>query len=178
MYGEAERQAAAALDDGAAERRALEEAVLAGGSGAGPGPCPSRLQRSIEGLHAANICAIQCWPGRREAVTGSSDGTLHVLSYIGELRRAIAASSSGVLALGLQGGAGSVVAAGCMDGSIVVVDAGTGVVLARAQPHRKYVVACRWAPDGRHLATGAWDDSFAVGGGGEGGRRRACLCLT
>lgn len=184
VYDHMERQLAAssAADDVTVERRRLEERLLSGGTASGPGDCPSVLARSIEGLHAANVIAIDCWPARRLAVTGSSDGSLAVLSYEGALQRTVAASTSGILCLALQqggasaglscsdgnasppaaGSSSSIVAVGCMDGSIVVLDAGSGVVLARAQPHRKYIVALQWAPDGRHLVSAAWDNSFAV----------------
>lgn len=191
VYDHAERQLAASLDEddaGVALRR-LEEELLAGGSSAaGPGDCPSRLHSTIEGLHDANIIAVECLPHQRLAISGGSDGSVAVFGYDGGLRRSIAAASSGVLSLALQrrdsseggdsssSGSSMVVAAGCMDGSVLVLDAGTGDVLARSTPHRKYVVACRWAPDGRHLVTAAWDNSFAVhrlqrcsGGGGGGG---------
>lgn len=36
--------------------------------------------------------------------------------------------------------------AGCMDGSVHVLHAATGQVLASAKPHSKYVVAASWAP--------------------------------
>lgn len=149
MYDHVERVlAAAASDDASASLRRLEDSLLRGGSSANPGDCPVRLQRSIEGLHSANIIAVCCCPERRLAVTGSSDGTVAMVGYDGSLRRSIAASSSGVLCLavrsGSSGGSGCdepiLVAAGCMDGSVVLLDAESGRVLATARPHRKYCV--------------------------------------
>lgn len=166
MFDHVERQlAAASLEDAAAvQLRQLEDELLRGGSSGGPGECPIRLQRSIEGLHAANIIAVAAWPERRLAVTGSSDGSVAVVGYDGTLHRSVAASSSGVLCLALQRGGGGggeastppaptgsssgnesasrdgLVAAGCMDGGVVLLDAGSGKVLARTRPHRKYCV--------------------------------------
>ena len=203
VYDDMERQAAAGgEEDAASRRRQLEEELLSGGGAASPGRCPSRLQRSIEGLHDSNIICIACWPCRRQAVTGSSNGVITVLGYDGTLVRRIAAAATGLLCLALQadasgsgsgsgGGSGSgsgggggprspsstsLVAAGCMDGSVVVADAAAGAVLASAQPHRKYVVAAAFSPDGAHLVTASWDHSGAPptaagrsGGGGGGG---------
>ncbi|PRW32536.1 WD40 repeat isoform B [Chlorella sorokiniana] len=194
VYDHIERQlAAASLDDSSTSLRRLEDSLLRGGSSSSPGDCPTHLQRSIEGVHGANIIAICCWPERRLAVTGSSDGSVAVLGYDGTLHRSIAASSSGVLCLALRrgsrqggsgssgrhsgsdssGGAPSLVVAGCMDGSVVLLDADSGQVLASARPHRKYCVSCAWSPDGCHLVTGAWDETFAVHrlerGSGSGG---------
>lgn len=171
VYDHIERQLAdASLDDTAASLRRLEDSLLRGGSSSSPGDCPTRLQRSIEGLHGANIIAVCCWPERRLAITGSSDGSVAVLGYDGTLHRSIAAGSSGVLCLALRPsgsraaepavpaapaagnpdpssggsssncGASSIVAAGCMDGSVVLLDAESGQVLASARPHRKYCV--------------------------------------
>ena len=223
VYDDMERQAAAGgEEDAASRRRQLEEELLSGGAAASPGRCPSRLQRSIEGLHDSNIICIACCPCRRQAVTGSSNGVITVLGYDGTLVRRIAAATTGLLCLALQadasgsgsgngGGSGSgggggpsstssssLVAAGCMDGSVVVADAAAGAVLASAQPHRKYVVAAAFSPDGAHLVTASWDHSFAVhhlrrrdpaaaaaagqeaagGGSGGGGQRREWELVT
>jgi hypothetical protein len=172
VYDHLERQLAdTCQDDAAVRRRRLEEELLASGSATSPATCPSRLQRRIAGLHASNIICVQCWPQRRLAVTGSSDGTVTVVGYDGSLTRSMQAGTSGVLCLALAGnsagsgvgeGSSSLVAAGCMDGSIAVLDAASGTLQARCQPHRKYVVAAAWAADGRHLVTGSWDHSYAV----------------
>lgn len=117
--------------------------VLSGGSPSGPGDCPSRLLRTIEGLHDSNIIAIASCPERQLLVTGSSDGNVAMCAYDGTLQRTVPAASSGVLCMAVQPGDASgsdsslVVAAGCMDGSVCVLDALTGAVLARASPHRK-----------------------------------------
>lgn len=165
VYDHIERQLAdSAPDDASATLRRLEDSLLRGGSTSSAEDCPTQLQRSIEGLHAANIIAIRCWPERRLALTGSSDGTVTLLGYDGALHRSIAASSSGVLCLALRpgsnGGGGSssssasasrggasgsadapsIAAAGCMDGSVVLLDVDSGAVLATARPHRKYCV--------------------------------------
>ncbi|KAI3436853.1 hypothetical protein D9Q98_006263 [Chlorella vulgaris] len=172
VYDHLERQLAdTCQDDAAVRRRRLEEELLASGSATSPATCPSRLQRRIAGLHASNIICVQCWPQRRLAVTGSSDGTVTVVGYDGSLMRSMQAGTSGVLCLALAGngagsgegeGSSSLVAAGCMDGSVAVLDAASGTLQARCQPHRKYVVAAAWAADGRHLVTGSWDHSYAV----------------
>ena len=162
--------------------------------------CPHQLRRSIEGLHSSNIVCIACWPAAGLAATGSSNGTVALLRYGGgsddkesgvaagsdaPLVRATSVATCGVLCLAplLRDGdcanastSGScIVAAGCMDGSVAVLDAVGGVLLARATPHRKYVVAASWAPGGRHLVTASWDQSYAVlrlqrrsGGAGDG----------
>ncbi|KAL4426975.1 hypothetical protein ABPG77_009536 [Micractinium sp. CCAP 211/92] len=192
VYDHMEALAAASLDEAAAERRALEERLLAGGSASGPGDCPSRLRAAIDGAHPANITALACWPAARQFATGSADGSVRLLGYDGALLRSVQAGSSGVLCLAAQPGGGpcsasshggasssggvgdgpGLVAAGCMDGSIAVLDlssicSGTeggsdAGVLARASPHRKYVVAAAWDPSGCYLATASWDHSFAV----------------
>lgn len=159
VYDHVERVlAATASDDASASLRRIEDSLRRGGSSSSPGDCPTRLQRSIEGVHGANIIAVRCCPERRLAVTGSSDGTVTVVGYDGSLHRSIAASSSGVLCLALRpggrdcssGGSSSrcggdcdepvLVAAGCMDGSVVLLDADSGRVLATIRPHRKYCV--------------------------------------
>ena len=173
VYDHCEALAAAGLDEAAAARRALEEELLAGGSAAGPGPCPCRLRAALEGLHPANITAVTCWPQRALAVTGCADGSVLVLGYDGTLSGTLSAGTSGVLCLALSPdslggsgggsiGSGNLIAAGCMDGSVAVLDSESCAMLACAQPHRKYVVAAAWASDGRHLVTGSWDQSFAV----------------
>ncbi|KAL4457940.1 hypothetical protein ABPG75_012805 [Micractinium tetrahymenae] len=190
VYDHMEAAAAAALDEAAAERRALEERLLAGGSASGPRACPSRLRAAFEGAHPANITALACWPGARQFATGSADGAVRLLDYGGTLLRTLQAGTSGVLCLaahpagGLSSGGSSatgsigggeapgLLAAGCMDGSVAVLDVPSGGstagggstqgVLARVSPHRKYVVAAAWDPSGTHLVTASWDNSFAV----------------
>lgn len=184
VYDHMEALAAASLDEAAAERRALEERLLAGGSASGPGDCPSRLVATIDAAHPANITALLCWPEARLLATGSADGGVRLLSYGGALVGMVQAGPSGVLCLAahpgggpLTGGGGGgespgLVAAGCMDGSIALLDlsstssgadgGGAASVLARASPHRKYVVAAAWDPSGACLATASWDHSFAV----------------
>ena len=67
VYAHVESQLAAAEgSDAGAERRRLEEELLSGSAAAGPVDCPSRLLRSISGLHLSNIIAITCWPCRQQ----------------------------------------------------------------------------------------------------------------
>lgn len=62
-------------------------------------------------------------------------------------------------------GLGTLLAVGCMDGSVCLVDAAHPAaprLVCSAQPHRKYVVAAKWAPSGRHLVCASWDETFSV----------------
>jgi WD40 repeat protein len=165
VYDHVERQLAesARQDPAAVRRRRLEEELLAGGAPPARHPCPSHLQRCIEAVHPSNITSLQCWPARRAAVVGSSDGGVALVAYDGALLWRVPAGGSGVLCLALHPGpVSALVAAGGMDGGVALLDAGSGRVVARGQPHRKYVVAAAWAPDGAHLVTASWDQSFAV----------------
>ncbi len=52
--------------------------------------------------------------------------------------------------------------AGAMDGSITLLDAHTGIVLARHKAHAKYCVRVRWAPDSCHCVSCSWDHTMSV----------------
>ncbi len=49
-----------------------------------------------------------------------------------------------------------------MDGSVAILDAETGAVLATAKPHTKYLVHAQWSPDGGHIATASYDQTMAL----------------
>jgi WD40 repeat protein len=174
-------------DDDALVRRREEEHLLR----TAPPDYPCVLASSVDGLHPANVCAIACWQGaartgRQAALTlvsGSADGVVRSFSPTGELlAKGAVPGGSGVLTLALHEGrdeqGGRVIAAGCMDGSVCLLDGASLEVLASGRPHAKYVVALRWACGGRFLVSGGWDSSFAVlrvgkDGGGGGGRSLA-----
>jgi WD40 repeat protein len=54
------------------------------------------------------------------------------------------------------------VVVGSMDGSVSMLDGRSGALLHSARPHRKYVVAAKWAPGGSSFVTGAWDEAVMV----------------
>lgn len=49
-----------------------------------------------------------------------------------------------------------------MGGEVAVLDIKTGAVLSSMKAHQKYVVAVRWSPDGRYLATASYDQSLTI----------------
>ena len=114
----------------------------------------------------SNVLCVAALPSLRLAAVGSADGMLRVVHYDKGLLREIRAASSGLLALslapGLDGRPTPLLAAGCMDGSLVVLDIETGLLLGSSKPHAKYVVAVQWTGDGEHLVTGSWDCTWAV----------------
>jgi hypothetical protein len=70
------------------------------------------------------------------------------------------------------------IAVGCMNGSVAVLDSSTGAMLGSCKPHSKYVVAVAWSHCGQHLATASYDHSWtiqsvAVSGEGAAGCSRA-----
>ena len=52
--------------------------------------------------------------------------------------------------------------AGAMDGSVTVLAAASGTVLARHKSHAKYCVRVRWASDGQHFVSCSWDHTVAM----------------
>jgi len=59
-------------------------------------------------------------------------------------------------------GSESLLAAGSMDGSVTLLAAASGEVLATERPHNKYVQRVRWSPSGTLLATASSDHSMAL----------------
>lgn len=55
-----------------------------------------------------------------------------------------------------------VLLAGAMDGSVTVLTAASGKVLARHKSHAKYCVRVRWATDGQRFVSCSWDQTLAV----------------
>lgn len=54
------------------------------------------------------------------------------------------------------------VAAGCMNGSVAVLDSSTGAVLGSSKPHSKYIVAVAWSSCSQYLATASYDHSLTI----------------
>lgn len=52
--------------------------------------------------------------------------------------------------------------AGAMDGSVTVLAAASGKILARHKSHAKYCVRVRWASDGQRFVSCSWDNTLAV----------------
>lgn len=49
-----------------------------------------------------------------------------------------------------------------MDGTITVMDAHEGTVLASTKPHTKYCVRVLWDPSASTFVSASWDQSLAV----------------
>lgn len=162
VYRHIEDQLAASLNEGLVLAEQRREALLR--PGAHDYPCV--LLHTMP-LPQSNVLCVACLPSLELAVAGCADGALRVVSYDGRLVRELRVASSGVLCVaaapGPDGVPSPLLAAGCMDGSVAVADAGTGRVLHMLpRAHAKYVVAAQWAGDGEHLVTGSWDESFAI----------------
>lgn len=52
--------------------------------------------------------------------------------------------------------------AGSMDGTVAVLDAEDGTVLAKSKPHAKYCVRVAWAPSSAHVLSASWDSTVVV----------------
>ena len=52
--------------------------------------------------------------------------------------------------------------AGTMDGSVLLLDTNSGDLLQQMRPHRRYCVSVAWSPDGQHFASAAWDDTVGI----------------
>ena len=57
---------------------------------------------------------------------------------------------------------GPLLLAGSMDGTVVVLDAKEGTVLAKSKPHAKYCIRIAWAPSTLHVVSASWDSSLVV----------------
>eukprot|EP00199_Chlamydomonas_sp_CCMP681_P002158 CAMPEP_0119103270 /NCGR_PEP_ID=MMETSP1180-20130426/1744_1 /TAXON_ID=3052 ORGANISM="Chlamydomonas cf sp, Strain CCMP681" /NCGR_SAMPLE_ID=MMETSP1180 /ASSEMBLY_ACC=CAM_ASM_000741 /LENGTH=419 /DNA_ID=CAMNT_0007087725 /DNA_START=55 /DNA_END=1314 /DNA_ORIENTATION=+ len=155
---------------------AEEESLLRGGTG----DYPQVVMHTIEGVHPTSVVCVRLLPGRDEVLTGSGDGIVRRVGFDASLFWATPVGSGGALCLDLHphltsaswdqaeaGGVSSclpchVVAVGSMDGSLSLLHAYTGQLLASDRSHLKYVVRVAWAGDGQHLVTCSHDQSVGI----------------
>uniref|UniRef100_A0A1D2A1A6 Uncharacterized protein n=1 Tax=Auxenochlorella protothecoides TaxID=3075 RepID=A0A1D2A1A6_AUXPR len=143
------------------------------------GPALFEPTQVVQGAHAGCVAclAMVCIPGKGAAVlSGGADGCLAATEVAtGAVLASSSVAGSGVLSLAVlpDQEAGPLVAAGCMDGAVVLVRAELAasppslpILATCAGAHRKYVTALAWAPQPAGAAplllSGSWDESAAL----------------
>jgi hypothetical protein len=141
----------------------------------------------LKSIHQPHLAKHeQTTPQQLHSTDCAADGTVHLLRFDGTKVWSTAVASGGALSLEwspdvtapeASGGSSAAAAAqqrqrqprgpcllvGSMDGSVSVLDAETGGLLAAAKPHTKYVVRAAFDPrGGGHIATASFDQSSCL----------------
>lgn len=128
---------------------------------------PESLVTTIDGVHTAAVTSLAVSDDGAAVFSGTGNGVVRRLTPSGEEAWATPSGHGGVLSLAplpITASGQERLVATTMDGSVALLDAASGAMLASLQPHRKYVVkAVRLQADGEtRIATASWDGSLAV----------------
>ena len=116
--------------------------------------------------HAANITTVKFQPSASSSLlaSGGVDKTVYITDVsTGETRNVIAVTAP-VLSLDWnRGGNDGLLLIGCMNGEVLLTDiARSPPVLQRCRDHSKYVIAVKFAPDGRMFASASHDGIVCI----------------
>eukprot|EP00884_Botryococcus_braunii_P021127 jgi/Botrbrau1/7699/Bobra.0159s0136.1 len=139
--------------------QAEEDELLHGGED----DFPQSLMSNLEGLHSSNIISVVST--EQKVITGAGDGTVQCLDMEGIIHWRTPLSHGGVLSLAIkqaQRDDETLLLLGTMDGSVIVLNATSGIFLASDRPHNKYCVRSIWSPDGTQVVSCAWSGSLAI----------------
>jgi WD40 repeat protein len=132
-------------------------------------PARGRLIRTLEG-HGAGVQSLAFSPDSKTIASGSADRTLRLWNpATGEAVRTIPAGI-GVDALAYSPD-GKLIA-GAISDTVGLWDAGSGALLQSLTGHTGRVYSVAFAPNGRYLATAAWDHTVRLWNPRSGGELR------
>jgi WD40 repeat protein len=151
-------------EDERAEEKALNDQLQQ--MKLGGDPLLSNCASTHEYVHrAANVlaCAFSPEPGTNILATVAADKTIKVFDYATkEVIAEVVALATPALDVSWRpghGGAG-LLAAGCMDGTTLLVEGGK--IVYKVKDHSKFVVRTRWSTCGRMLATTSRDHTLRL----------------
>lgn len=125
--------------------------------------------RSVHAPHTMNIIAVKFHPQEESSLyaTAAADKTVKISDT---KTNAVVRSFDGILHapglyLDFNPKRPELLLVSCMNGTHFVLDhtrEGSEAVVQEFKDHSKYVVACKWSPDGRSFATASWDNQLNV----------------